>query len=131
MDANKQVDNVEKRVQQLEASASAAARKNQKQLKKRFNQTQADAGQVLSEAKQDLTTAASKAKQDECRREKAQGQLSRSAPTPSHGSQSSRPRRSDGPSDQRRQRDDRREIEMDFNKQVDDRRIAWSNSGQL
>jgi hypothetical protein len=58
---SKRVDPLEKGVQQLEASASAAARKSQKQITTVLDETKAQAGKALSEAKEDLAAAASKA----------------------------------------------------------------------
>jgi hypothetical protein len=62
MDVNKQVDDLQGRVEQLRASVAAAAQENHEQLTQRIDQAQADTDRALAEARQQASTAADKAK---------------------------------------------------------------------
>ena len=61
MDFNKQVDDLQARVEQLRASVAAAAQENHEQLKQRIGQAQADTDRALAGAKQEASAAADKA----------------------------------------------------------------------
>jgi hypothetical protein len=62
MDFNKQLDDLEHRVEQLKASVAAAGEENHEQLKQRIDQAQADTDRALAEAKQETSAAADKAR---------------------------------------------------------------------
>ena len=61
MDFNKQVNDLENRVDQLKVSVAAAAKENHEQLKQRIATAQADTDRALNEAKQEATADADKA----------------------------------------------------------------------
>ena len=61
MDFNKQLDDLENRVEQLKASVAAAAKENHEQVKQRLDQAQADTDRALAEAKQHASAAGDKA----------------------------------------------------------------------
>jgi hypothetical protein len=61
MDFNKQLDDLENRVEQLKTSVAAAAKENHDQLKQRVGQAQADTDRALAQAKQQTSAAADKA----------------------------------------------------------------------
>ena len=61
MDFNKQLDELEARVEQLKTSVAAAAKENHEQVKQRLDQAQADTDKALAEAKQHASAAADNA----------------------------------------------------------------------
>ena len=61
MDFNKQIDDLQGRVEQLRSTVSAAADENHEQLTQRIDAAQAETTQALSEAKQDVSAAADEA----------------------------------------------------------------------
>jgi chromosome segregation ATPase len=61
MDFNKQLDDLENRVEELKASVTAAAHENHEQLKKRVDEAHAETDQALNNAKQQANAAADKA----------------------------------------------------------------------
>ena len=61
MDFNKQLDDLEDRVEQLKASVAAAAKENHEQLTQRIDRAHADTDRALVEAKQQTSAAADKA----------------------------------------------------------------------
>jgi hypothetical protein len=62
MDFNKQVDDLQDRVEQLRTTVRAAADENHEQLTQRIDAAQAATTLALSEAKQDLSAAGDKTK---------------------------------------------------------------------
>ena len=61
MDFNKQLNDLEVRVEQLKASVAAAAHENHEQLKQRIGLAQDDADRALAGARQQASAAADKA----------------------------------------------------------------------
>ena len=61
MDFNKQLDDLEGRVEQLKASVAAAAKENHEQLTQRIDRAHADTDRALAQAKQQTSAAADKA----------------------------------------------------------------------
>ena len=62
MDFNKQLDDLEDRVEELKASVAAAARENHEQLKKRIDQTDAQMNKEAIAAQADVDRASARAR---------------------------------------------------------------------
>lgn len=62
MDFNKQLDDLEDRVEELKASVAAAARENHEQLKQRIDQTNAQMNKEAIAAQADVDQASARAK---------------------------------------------------------------------